>query len=156
MGDGGIFVSHSHVDREIAWRVARDLIDQKFKVWLDRLQIDLSEDWPSELEEGIDNSSLLLVIWNKNAKESKWVPREIARADKRNIPIIPLLFDDTEVDIHLARTQNIDFRQNRWFTPMQELFVYLNRLVQQEQGREAITQRPWQRVTDPDLRNQFS
>jgi hypothetical protein len=154
MGNGDIFISHSHIDRDTAWRLAHDLMDQRFAVWLDRLEIELSEDWPNELEVGIDSASVVLVVWNKNAKESKWVAREIARADRRNTPIVPLVFDDTDVDIHLERRQFVDFRKG-WFVKIQELFVFLNQLAQQEQGQGAIIEQPWQRVPDPDLRNRF-
>jgi hypothetical protein len=148
MGNGSIFISHSHVDRDAAWRLAHDLMGQNFNVWLDRLEIELSEDWPDEIAAGLEQAEVFLVIWNKNAKDSKWVGREIARADRREIPVVALIFDDTEVDIHLERRQYLDFRQG-WFGNIQELFVFLNQLIQQESEQTNLTETPWKSVSEP-------
>jgi len=150
-----IFISYSSADKKIATCIADDLVDEGFNVWLDRFSIEVSDEWPSEIEKGIDNAGVFLVLWSKNAKESKWVSREIARADRQNITIVPLILDDTDVDIHLERIQHIDFRTG-YLKNIRELIVFLERLVHQAKEHPLqITGDYWKWVPDPGLRNRF-
>ncbi|MBN1681152.1 MAG: toll/interleukin-1 receptor domain-containing protein [Anaerolineae bacterium] len=153
MENGSIFISHSHKDIEWARRIAGDLEHQLFRVWLDRLEIDPSEAWPNEIKKGLSGAGIVLVIWTKHAAESEWVQKELIYALELKKMILPLVFDDTPLDLPIINLQYVNFREG-YFDPIRELFVFLQKDFQQQEERKGIVNR-WRPSAQPDLRNIF-
>jgi hypothetical protein len=150
--DFDIFVSHSSKDKEKAKLLAKDLTEQNYKVWFDSNIIEPSDDWVRKIEEGVDNSSVVVVLWTENAVNSEWVQRELARADQSNKPIIPLIFDNTQITILLQRTQHIDFRKG-YFSAFPNLVSYLTRYLEVSEITAPIA--AWKYVKQPFYRSRF-
>lgn len=147
-----IFISHSHKDKDKARFLADELKGFEYRVWIDNLEIEPGEDWPDEIETGIDSSEIILVVWTKDAKNSKWVKNEIARADAKSKLIVPLMFDDSEVTVTLQTKQHIDFKKS-WFTGFQNLTAYFIRYL--DNTPEQTNNAPFSRDPRPFMRNRF-
>jgi len=154
MSRNTIFISHAGTDRERAQGLAKDLMYEGFNVWVDIFEIEPSENWLNDIKEGLDAASVVLVVWTTAAEQSRWVAREIARADQETIPIITLQFDDTKPNMALQTTQPIDFRGS-YLEAMGRLISKLNLLEQDMQSRSTLRTAPWQRVPSPTRRNRF-
>jgi hypothetical protein len=154
LADFDIFLSHSSKDKPKVELIYQDLIGQNFKVWFDKEDINGGDVWPQALQDGIDNSKVLVLIWTEEAKKSDWVQREIAWALSKNIPVIPMLMDNTELNISIQTIQFIDARSG-YAGAFPELVSRINRYVESEPGSENQKGRAWAYQKSPFFRSQF-
>jgi len=155
MSESHIFISYSSQDREKALLLAHDLAEAGYRVWFDRFNIEPSESFTREIESGIDNSFVLIAVWTKTASDSSWVQDELARARMKNIPVIPLQFDDTPPGYVIQTTQHIDFRTT-YAKPFTSLVSHLSVLVTQIAQTQVISPlHSWAHVTRPNQRSRF-
>ena len=111
------FVSYSHLDDDFALKLAADLKNIGVSIWIDRFDgigLSPSEDWRKTIEMAItkDNANALISVISPNYINSKYCMKEIARADRLDIPIIPVLLQDIEDDswpLEIEREQYADF-----------------------------------------------
>lgn len=132
-----------------------DLIGQGFTVWFDKENIRAGDEWPKQIQEGIDNSTLLVVVWNENASKSEWVQRELTRADSQNMPIIPLRFDDTDPTITIQNHHHIDARNGFSSNAFPMLVSRLRNYIDSEPLNETQTNLAWQYCKKPFFRSPF-
>lgn len=111
------FVSYSHLDDDFALKLAADLKNIGISIWIDRFDgigLSPSDDWRKTIEMAIteDNANALIPVISPNYINSKYCMKEIARADRLDIPIIPVLLQDIEDDswpLEIEREQYADF-----------------------------------------------
>jgi hypothetical protein len=109
-----LFLSYCRDDR-IFKNVLRDNLRRLgFNVWIDEERLWVSEeDWMDAIEQAIELVDAMVVILSPQAKQSKWVKREIVRAQKLGKPVFPVLAagdDLTAVPISLETAQFADMR----------------------------------------------
>jgi hypothetical protein len=116
MGMGHVFISYSKKDQDYALRLAQALREQGFNVWIDTRSLHSSADWLQSIVLAIWQSDAFIILLTPRSDQSKWVQREIAIADQRDIPMFPLLL---EGDINtpnwsiFIRTQYKDVRNGQ-------------------------------------------
>lgn len=120
----GIFLSHSHGDRDLVLAAVGFLKSQGVDVYVDWLDESMPKDISSEtaekLKAKIQEYPRFLVLVTENSKNSKWVPWELGVADGNkpieNIAILPVersgqTFTGSEyLDIY----PKIEFYQEKW------------------------------------------
>ncbi|MBN2116635.1 MAG: toll/interleukin-1 receptor domain-containing protein [Anaerolineales bacterium] len=89
---GHIFISYSHKDKDYVHRLADFLQAEGFEVWIDD-RIDYGTRWPLVIEDAIDSCECFILVASKNAHESEWVQHELARAQRLQKRIFPLLLE---------------------------------------------------------------
>ena len=87
------FLSHSSANAMEAQRVERALKAARLSVWFDRSTIRLGFLLRKELQQGIQASRVLVLLWSKAAQSSPWVKAEFLTAFHRNRFILPCLLD---------------------------------------------------------------
>ena len=101
-----VFISYSSKDRPWAKQLADDLSARNFKVFYDRDNLAVGENWEPQLDDSLFASRHLVVLWSENAYDSRWVDVERtyfhahARDTKTdsNVPTrreVLILLDDT-------------------------------------------------------------
>ena len=107
-----IFISYSRHDSNHADRWYTALTEREHEVWMDRIELRAGAEWRREIEEYIQWSEAMVVMWSQHAQESKWVRREVELADSLDKTIIPLQIDylSSQPDIIINSTQIIDAR----------------------------------------------
>lgn len=85
-----VFLSYSRVDRRYVTKLANWLEGHGVRVWYDH-HIDFGSKWETEIEQRLDAAGAVLVVMSKAARRSRWVRREIDRAEQRRIPVLPIL-----------------------------------------------------------------
>lgn len=89
---GHIFISYSHKDKEYVHKLAEALQDKNFDVWIDD-RIDYGTRWPLVIEDAIDTCESFILVASQNSHESTWVQHELARAQRLEKKIFPLLLN---------------------------------------------------------------
>jgi hypothetical protein len=85
-----IFISYSRTDVVIAERFVVDLEENGFEVLIDRRDLPYGEEWQPELADFIRESDTVIWLVSPASVESKWCNwelGEVARADKRLVPV---------------------------------------------------------------------
>jgi hypothetical protein len=70
------FCSYSSLDREEMLKRAQGLQAVGLETFIDVLKLRPGDEWNPKIFAAIDESDLFVVIWSKNARDSKWVKKE--------------------------------------------------------------------------------
>jgi hypothetical protein len=120
-----IFISYSHDDEDYAVKLEAAMREHGLDVWRDSL-IDYGTEWPDVIEQHLDDSAAVVLVMSVNAKRSRWVKNELIRAERRNIPVLPVLLSG-EAWLALEAVQYSDVRGGD--TPAAEFFARLREVV---------------------------
>ena len=115
-----VFLSHSSKDKSIVQAIAERLRADGLRVWFDKWEIQPGDSIPAKIEEGLENSRVLVLCMSANAFGSDWAKlesytfrfRDPLNKDRR---FIPLLLDDVEVKGSLAQ-----FLYIKWLSEEQD------------------------------------
>ncbi|WP_407377469.1 BspA family leucine-rich repeat surface protein [Methanobrevibacter sp.] len=94
--DPYIFVSYAHIDANRVFPELKRFHNQGFNVWYDQ-GISPGGEWPEEIEEALEKSSLFVVFISASAVESRNVRNEINFALHENKPFIAIHLEETEL-----------------------------------------------------------
>lgn len=110
-----IFVSYAHDDSAIASKLANDLLDRNYPVWIDNLNLAGGTNWERDIMQAIDDCDYFLILWSKNIDVSSFSQKERERALSLGKTIIPLLItgDGQHMSPDLQELQYIDLRDYR-------------------------------------------
>src|SRR5262245_25772696 len=108
---GHAFVSYSRSDSAYVAELTAWLTSQGVPVWSDA-GIAYGSEWPAALRDAVDRSGAVVVVMSPAAEASEWVDRELARAELKDLPILPLLLDGDPF-FRLGSTQYDDVRGRR-------------------------------------------
>ena len=136
-----IFLSYRSNEAEFALKLATDLKNAGVRVWIDRLDIRPGEDWRRALELGINNCAALLTILSPAYIESTYCQREMARADRLDYPIIPILLESLEQaewPLVIELYQYIDFTDWRNSTVYEEKLQDLIKFLRAQFSHQII------------------
>ena len=84
-----VFISYASEDIAFAQELNDRLVKEGFKVWFDKVRLTPGFDWYKEIEQGCENSRVLLPVMTPRWKISEWTKYETYGAEF----IIPLLFE---------------------------------------------------------------
>lgn len=94
LNDQYIFVSYSRTDQMYVDDLCSRLRHRGVAVWVDS-EIDYGTRWQTVVKDRLDACAAVLVVMSPAAEESRWVGREVDRAEARGKAIFPLLLDGT-------------------------------------------------------------
>lgn len=89
-----IFISYAREDKERVRLIVEELERLGWSVFWDT-HLRAGDDWRRLIELKLDESSCVLVVWSHYSITSKWVLKEAAEGEKRDI-LVPLLLDAVE------------------------------------------------------------
>jgi hypothetical protein len=106
-----IFLSYSHLDKNLAGKIKKCLRQYGVKVFLAHDDIEPSEEWADRILEELNNCDIFMPILTKQFNESKWTDQETGCALILKKLIIPLKVD---VDPHgfISRYQARTLKKN--------------------------------------------
>ena len=118
-----IFISYASADRERAKLLSTALVNQGWSVWWDRT-IPPGMEYAEVIEQALDSSTCVVVLWSTASVASSWVKTEAAEALQRRI-LVPALIDDTKIPLEFRRLQAADLSQWRGEASHPELQKFL-------------------------------
>lgn len=107
-----LFISYSRGDAPIANRLADDLTQQGYSIWLDQRSIPHGANWDSEVERGLKESDVMLVLLSPTSTASQNVADEWNFFIGEKKKILPLLIQPCDVPFRLSRRQRVDFTRS--------------------------------------------
>ena len=110
-----VFLSYSSRDKKIVHAIAKRLKNDGVRVWLDTWAIKGGDNFQKKIEEGLEQSRVLVLCMSTNAFGSDWSQleshtfrfRDPLNEERR---FIPLRLDDAEIKGSLAQFSYIDWR----------------------------------------------
>lgn len=101
-----IFLSYAREDRERIKLLAQTLESLGWSVWWDRW-MPTGKSFDEVIQENLDVSRKVLVVWSKMSIQSNWV-REEAREGARREVLFPVLIDQVAIPLGFRRMQAAD------------------------------------------------
>jgi hypothetical protein len=109
-----VFISHSSLDKPFARHLASALLSGGFPVWLDSWKMEFGDSLLDKVYDGIESSSVVILVISQHAAESGWVNRELNAALSKEQQIgrkflIPVKIDNCDAPIKVADRIYADF-----------------------------------------------
>jgi ssDNA-binding Zn-finger/Zn-ribbon topoisomerase 1 len=109
-----VFLSYSHHDKEFVTKLAEDLRDRGVVPWLDEWEMSPGDSLSRRIQEGIEESSLFLVILSSTSLSSKWCQKELDAADVLEVEkgrkfVIPILYEKCRLPLFMKAKMYADF-----------------------------------------------
>lgn len=105
-----VFFSYCRTDGQtFALKLAEDLRNTGFNVWMDQSNIQPGKKWDIEVESALDNAECILFISTEKSTTSTNVLDEVYHALDKNKKVIPPIADKCSLPFRLKRLQFIDF-----------------------------------------------
>ena len=146
-----IFISYSTRNSDYAARLAERLRASGFDVWIDNAKLRSSDNWWEAIVYALRQCGAFIIIMTPEARQSRWVQREVTLADNWQKRIFPLLLEGDNWEIFVL-TQYSDVRSGE--LPPQAFFDKLAEVAPRQQGSGRIvtpTARPrGRRKPEPD------
>ena len=103
-----IFLSYSRSDSEYITQLSQELRAAGQEVWMDN-KIRTGQTWDQTVEQNIRNCEVLVVVMSKTSVASSNVMDEVSYGIGLNKIISPILIEECDVPMRLARYQYVDF-----------------------------------------------
>jgi hypothetical protein len=108
-----IFFSYSRADGSaFAVRLATDLKNKGFDVWIDQQDVRAGLEWDTEIQKALESCDCLLFLETEKSVVSNNVLDEVYYALEQNKKVIPLIYVDSRTPFRLHRLQHIDFTKD--------------------------------------------
>jgi len=93
-----VFLSYSSRDKESATKLAGQLRDMGFDVWLDEWRLHVGHSIPAEIGRALTDASYLIVLLSPHSTASNWVEREWQAAywsevESGRVVVLPVLLE---------------------------------------------------------------
>ncbi|MCY7422223.1 MAG: toll/interleukin-1 receptor domain-containing protein [Chitinophagaceae bacterium] len=136
-----IFFSYSRADgSEFALKLALDLKNKGFDVWIDQVDIRAGSEWDIEIEKALETCDCLLFIETEKSVTSNNVLDEVYYAIEQRKKVIPLILVDSKTPFRLQRIQHINFTKDY----QSGLALLINEL---QNNNTAVTYQPEEKQT---------
>src|SRR5262249_23219513 len=126
-----VFISHSSADKPFVRRLAFGLLAEGIPVWLDSWRLEVGDSLLDNIYEGIDQSSIVVLVMSQSAVNSGWVKREMDAALSKEEKtggkfLIPIKTDDCKIPLKIADRLYADFSSSGKFSqPLSQLVKVL-------------------------------
>jgi hypothetical protein len=107
-----LFISYSRAQTPFVDRLADQLEDDGYSLWLDYQNLVPARPWLQQIEAWIDAADVVLLVVSKESLSSKNVAPEWKRAVARTKRIILLIFEAVPLPPELEDCEWVDFRSN--------------------------------------------
>jgi hypothetical protein len=121
-----VFISYSRRDIDFATEIAASIKDAKFKVWMDRQEINGGAKWRDHIKNGLTRANEVVVILSPNSVVSSWVNHEVSMAIGMGKPVYPICIQPVEkLPVWAEDIQIIDFISGNHEKGLKELIEAL-------------------------------
>ena len=105
-----IFISYSRREVGFVDDLTRKLEKNGFKVWLDYRKLVPGTPWAGQIDKGLEESEVILLVVSKASMASKYVELEWRRVITENKRVILAIFEAVDLPKELEQFEWVDFR----------------------------------------------
>lgn len=126
-----VFISHRGEDIALAERLAMEVKEAGFEVWLDKWDIRVGDSIIGKINEGLENARYLVLCYSESRELSPWMNREWMAAlaqqlDGYKIKVLPVRLSGGEPPAIMADIKYADLVKD-WNQGMIELLSAIGR-----------------------------
>ena len=93
-----VFISHSSKDHDFTLLLADKLRKDSIDVWIDEWELKVGDSIVQKINEGLDQSSFLIIVLSEHSMKSDWVKKELnsglmRQLNKKDVTILPILLE---------------------------------------------------------------
>lgn len=121
-----VFISYNSQNEDLAELVKMKLENEGFEVWKDTAQIGLGAEWRNEIDTGLINCDVIIVLLNAIAAKSAYVTYEWAFGLGNGKHIIPVITEECEVHPRIEMLQYLNFKNAQ--RPWEKLFDRIRKI----------------------------
>lgn len=112
-----IFISYSHEDSAFVDTLARNLVNKRHNVWLDRWELGVGDSLTQTIQTALTSASAILIILSKTSVASDWCKRELTAGlvrelEEKKTIVMPCVIDDCDIPLFLKDKLYADFRSS--------------------------------------------
>jgi hypothetical protein len=110
-----IFISYASEDRDRIQSLARALEREGWSIWWDR-HIRTGQSFDEVIQEALDASKTVIVVWTKTSVKSSWVKNEARKGLRRKALLPVMLLDEVEIPLefeHVQAAQLMDWQSEK-------------------------------------------
>ena len=126
-----IFMSYSRREVGFVDQLTSHLEQKGYQVWLDYRSLIPGSPWKEQIDKGLDESEVILLVVSKESMASKYVELEWRRVIKEDKRIILAIFEAVGIPKELEQFEWVDFRGN-FKKGCEELCAQLEQPIQEE------------------------
>jgi len=109
-----IFIAHASEDKKFVRKLANDLIERGLLVWFDEWEIKVGDSLVEKINQGIENSSFMIVVLSHNSIDKSWFKKEInagfmKELNNRGVYLLPLLLEKCTIPPLLSDKKYANF-----------------------------------------------
>lgn len=142
------FISYSHKDSDVVAQYVKALQEHGSRLWFDE-GIEVSEEWPAEIERKLTNANFCLVFYSKSANDSQNVRDEINYARNLGTRLFICYIEETELTngmgLRIGNIQSVFLYKNSFENNIKVILKAL-RAAECCEGKE----KPVQVVREPE------
>ena len=131
MSNPKLFISYKRQEEEFARQLSQTLKARGLAVWIDVDEIHAGDDWQDTIQEGLDQSDILILIVTPAAMESKQVSNEWKYFNREEKLIIPVIRQNAKLHYQLASLQQVDFENRNYNEAVEQLIRRITRTTTQ-------------------------
>lgn len=116
------FISYSHRDRAFVEKLYADLTANGIDVWVDIYNLQPGVKWDDALLKALQEATAIIIVLSSSSIKSENLQYEVLFARENEVQLLPILIEDGEIPLDIARYQFVDFRDS---TNYQQAFARL-------------------------------
>lgn len=134
-----VFLSYSREDLPFVEKLVTALQGRGLTVWWD-VSIPAGAKWASVIEEALDGSRVVVVLWSRHSVQSEWVRAEAQRAADHG-KLVPVVLESVQPPLGFLQYQYVDL--STWDgSPDSDEFVSLTRGITSVTRRDLVKRPP--------------
>jgi hypothetical protein len=153
-----LFLSHSSRDKAIVRKLANDLEQAGFTVWLDEWSVRIGECIATKIENALRECRFVLLVLSPQSVASDWVNREWkakywVEVEEGRVRVLPVLVETCEVPLLLRTKLHVDLSKG-YNVGLDSLVSSLNQYIAEDSAKDFYAYAPVvakQLVTDPEI-----
>lgn len=112
-----LFISHASEDKPFVRKLADDLLNRGILVWFDEWEIKVGESIVQKINDGIEESSFMAVVFSKTSILKPWVKQEINAGfmkgmQEKGIYLLPILLEKCKLPPLITDKKYADFTKS--------------------------------------------
>jgi len=137
-----VFISYSHVDKDIVDKIAKALVKERINIWVDRWELNIGDSIVQKVQAALGDSDALLVILSKASVESEWCKKElnvglIREIEEKKTVLLPVLIEKCERPLFLKDKYYADLSTD-FDEGIRKIVESVARVISTEKGRNSI------------------